>query len=167
MTTKLILDNADKLGQVNLTEITGVLLPYYGRNPQPCFFLMRELAYPLDHLKRTGMYRHCKVYKGHFLDYITRTEFATLEDWVADCGSHMNQVMFGFNKFDNQITYITLQQLIDHFDPLPLLIPRDPEVDELTAFANKLHIDELSLRNILVVTREDGIKAYKTYMEIE
>lgn len=167
MTTKLILDNADNLGQVNLAEITGVIPPYYGRNAQPCFFLLRELAYPLDYLKTAGMYRHCKVYNGHFLDYTTRKEFETLEDWVADCGSYMSQVMFGFSKFDNKITYITLQQLIDHFDPMPPLIPMNPEVDELTAFANKLHIDELSLRNVLVVTREDGIKAYKTYMEIE
>jgi hypothetical protein len=75
--------------------------------------------------------------------------------------------MFGFNKFDNQVTYITLQQLTDHFDPLPPLVPLDTEINELTAFANKLYIDELSLRNILVITREDGIKVYKEYMEIE
>lgn len=167
MTTKLILDNADKLGQVNIAEHTGIQIPHYGRNAQPCFFLWREVVLPLEYIKQNGMYRHCKVYKGRFLDYITRKEFATLEEWVADCGSSMDQIMFGFSKFDNKVTYMTLQQLIDHFDPLPPLIPLDPEVDELAAFANKLHIDELSLRNVLVVTREDGIKSYKAYMEIE
>ncbi len=166
MATEIVLANADKLDGINLRNFITAVIPDYGRNAHKSFFLARELTHTQNSARELGVYRHCKPYKGHFLDYIARKEFATLEDWVADCGDTMNHVMFGFNKFDGYHTYITLNQLIEHLDPMPPLIPyEDPEVDELTKFANRLHIDELSLKNLMVRTRTSGLLTYSEYME--
>jgi hypothetical protein len=168
MATQLILENADKLNAINLADIIELPLPYYGPNPQKSFFLRRELTHTKESAKQLGIYRHCKPYKGRFLDYIVRKEFATLEDWVLDCPgpASMDDVMFGFSKFDGYRTHITLDQLINHLDPMPPLVPfEDPDMDELAKFANRLHIDELSLKNLMVRTRTSGLLTYTEYME--
>jgi hypothetical protein len=167
MATQLILENVDKLNAINLADFITSPIPNYGRNAQKSFFLQRELMHTQMSAKQLGMYRHCKPYKGHFLDYIVRREFATLEDWVADCGhASMDDVMFGFSKFDGHRTYITLTQVVNHLDPMPPLLTNvDPEMDALTKFVNKLHIDELSLKNVMVRTRTDGLLTYREYMD--
>jgi hypothetical protein len=167
MATQLILKNADKLNDVDIADIIGLPLPYYGRNAQKSFFLHRELKHTKESAKRLGIYRHCKPYRGHFLDYIARKEFATLEDWAADCCcASMDDVMFGFSKFDGYPTYITLDQLINHLDPMsPIILNQDPEMDELTKFVTKLHVDELSLTSLMVRTHTDGLLTYTEYME--
>jgi len=167
MATQIILENADKLNGINMADIIGLPLPFYGHNAQKSFFLLRELMHTKESAKQLGVYRHCKPYKGHFLDYIAGKEFATLEDWVADCRyASMDDVMFGFSKFDGHHTYIPLNQLLDHLNPMPPLIPNvDPEMDALTKFVTKLHVDELSLRNVMVRTRTVGLLTYNEYME--
>uniref|UniRef100_A0A6C0F4E4 Uncharacterized protein n=1 Tax=viral metagenome TaxID=1070528 RepID=A0A6C0F4E4_9ZZZZ len=167
MATQLILKNADKLNDVNLGNFITVPIPNYGRNAQKSFFLHRELVHTKESAKRLGIYRHCKPYKGHFLDYIVGKEFATLEDWVEECGyASMDDVMFGFNKFDGNHTYITLNQLIDHLDPMPpMILNQDPEMVELTKFVTKLHVDELSLTSLMVRTHTYGLLTYTEYME--
>ena len=167
MTTQLILANADKLNQINLAEITHVIPPYYGRNSHPIFFLDRELVGSIDYIKHNSLHRHVKVYKGHFLDYIARKEYATLEDWVFDCGSSMNRVRFGFQKFDGLQTHISLQQLVDELDPLPPLIPLDDGTAEIAQFMEKLRVDDLSLKNLLVRTKTVGLLTYTEYMETD
>jgi len=166
MATQLILENAAKLNGINLADILELPLPYYGPKPQKSFFLRRELTHTKESAKELGIYRHCKPYKGRFLDYIVGKEFATLEDWVADCRyASMDDVMFGFSKFDGYRTHITLEQLINHLDPMPPLVPfGDPEMDELTKFVTKLHVDELSLKNVMVRTRTVGLLTYTEYM---
>jgi len=158
MATQLILANAVKLARVDLAELVGLPLPYYGRSDM-CFFLERELSYTKQGAIQSGVYRHLKVYKGHFLDYITKKEYATLEDWVADCGSDMDKIMFGFSRFDGYRTHIKLEQLINHLDPV------SQDMDELTKFAQKLSIDELSLKNVMVRTRTVGLRTYAEYMD--
>lgn len=167
MATQLILKNADKLDDVDMADIIGLPLPFYGRNAQKSFFLHRELRHTKESAKELGIYRHCKPYKGHFLDYIAGKEFATLEDWVADCRyASMDDVMFGFSKFDGYPTYITLNQLIDHLDPMPpMILNQDPEMVELTKFVTKLHVDELSLTSLMVRTHTNGLLTYTEYME--
>jgi len=158
MATQLILANADKLASVDLAEITGLPLPYYGRSDM-CFFLERELSLTKKQAIEFGVYRHLKPYRGRFLDYIAKKEFATLEDWVTDCGSSMDKIMFGFSRFDGYRTYIRLEQLINYFTPTC------QDMDELTKFAQKLSIDELSLKNVMVRTRTVGLLTYAEYME--
>ena len=158
MATQLILANADKLASVDLAEITGLPLPYYGRS-DTCFFLERELSLTKKQAIEFGVYRHLKPYRGRFLDYIAKKEFATLEDWVTDCGSSMDKIMFGFSRFDGYRTYIRLEQLINYFTPTC------QDMDKLTKFAQKLSIDELSLKNVMVRTRTVGLLTYAEYME--
>jgi hypothetical protein len=162
MATQLILANADKLASIDLAEITGLPLPYYGRSDM-CFFLERELSLTKKQAIEFGVYRHLKPYRGRFLDYIAKKEYATLEDWVTDCGSSMDKVMFGFSRFDGYRTYITLKQLINYLVPSP---PQDREMDELAKFAQKLFIDELNLKNnVMVRTPGVGILTFTQYMD--
>lgn len=158
MATQLILANADKLARVDLAELIGLPLPYYGRSDM-CFFLERELSYTKEGAIEAGVYRHLKVYKGHFLDYIAKKEYATLEDWVADCDSGMDKIMFGFSRFDGYRTHIKLKELIDHLNPV------SQDMDELAKFTQKLSIDELSLRDLMVRTRINGLRTYAEYMD--
>jgi len=140
---------------VDIAKINGTEpLPY---TTTPCFFLERELGRTARNLYATNEYRHCKVYGGGFLDYIAKKEFKTLEDWVNDCGSTMDQVLFGYNKFDMRCSYIHLSQL------MTAISPPDADVDIITAFMNKLAVDELSLQDILVDTH-NGIKPFEVYM---
>ena len=133
------------------------------RSPEktpPCFFLSDELYKTKQELYRTGKYRHCKVYKDGYLDYVVRKDFPTLEAWVADCGSSMDNILFGYQKFNGHQSYITLHQLLSQFEHVPL-----PVDNELDAFMNKLTLDELGLRDLLVVTPM-AIQTYQHYMDL-
>jgi hypothetical protein len=141
---------------VDIANINNLVdpLPY---KTAPCFFLEREIGRTARELYATNQYRHCKVYGERFLDYIVKKEFDTLEEWVADCGSTMDQVLFGYNKFDNRNSYIRLSQLMN------IISPPDAEVDIIAAFMNKLAVDELSLQDVHVRTFA-GFIPFDTYM---
>ena len=149
----------DYLG-VRIQRITGVQIPAYKSNP--CFFLSRELGKSADELIATQQYRHCKIYLKNrdfmFLDYIVKKEFNTLEDWVADCGATMNDIMYGFNKFDGVRSYVTLQQLISY------LAPQD--VEEVTNFMRRLNVTGLTLQSVLVVKKDPVmVQTYSDFMK--
>jgi len=146
---------------INLSMITGERIDRYKRSSKPCFFLRRELGQNVDTLRDTNQYRHCKLYKDGYLDYIARKEYATIEDWVADCGSTMNEVLYGFNKFDNRQTYVSLQRLLDNLDPVQL--PETDDMRDLNEFMTKLSTDKLTLEDLLVNTGH-SIKTYNQYM---
>ena len=143
---------------VDIAKMNGVEpLPY---STPPCFFLERELGKPARQLYATNQYRHCKVYGNKFLDYIAKKEFDTLEDWVADCGADLSQVLFGYNKFDARWSYIRLKQLVAAITP-----PKPSDDDLLTTFMNKLALDELGLKDVLVNTHTaKGIQTFDLYM---
>jgi len=166
MTTHLILENADKLASISIAQLTGVQHPNYGRSSHPSFFLEWELTCTKEIAIQLGIYRHCKPYKGHFLDYIVRKEYATLEDWVTDCGAQMKQIRFGYQKFDDQQTHVSLEELIRHLEhrPPPILT-EDPAIEELTKFVDKLHVDDLTLKDVLISTHTCGIIPYDEYMK--
>jgi len=68
----------------------------------PYFFLTRELNVS-DHAqyieaKKNNLIRHCKPYRGRWLDYIVMKEFDTLSDWVTDCGATLTDVVYGVNR---------------------------------------------------------------------
>lgn len=72
---------------------------WYDHNPY--FFLKRELgvtAQTWNDEKKKGTIRHCKVYRGRFLDYIVNKEFDTLADWVKDAGGTLDDVLYGVNR---------------------------------------------------------------------
>jgi hypothetical protein len=64
-------------------------------------FLKRELGVTADtwtEAKKNGLIRHAKLYRGKFLDYIVQKQFNTIEEWVADVGGKMDDVLYGENR---------------------------------------------------------------------
>lgn len=165
MTSKILVKKHDSLKiyeadyfGVDIAKMNGAEpLPY---KTKPCFFLERELGRTARDLYATNQYRHCKIYCGRFLDYITKQEFRTLEEWVASCGSTMDQVLFGYNKFDQRASYIRLSQLMNEISP-----PQQ-DVDIITSFMNKLAVDELSLQDVHV-NAHGMMKNFNDYMNDE
>lgn len=72
------------------------------------FFLRSELEVKdkaqWDIAKRAGKIRHCKIYRGRFLDYVVQKEFNTLEQWVADAGGRIEDVIYGDNRVNRHGT---------------------------------------------------------------
>lgn len=158
-----------------MTDVTNVLLkalaangptlgvPLFTAQPKatPCFFLEHELEYTKQGAIANGCYSHVKLYKGHYLDYVNKREYGSLEEWAADNASSIDHVLFGYNKFDGRRSHITLKQLMQTLCP-----PADPAVEEIVAFANRLRIDDLTPQNnILVITKNAGVQSYTQYME--
>ena len=73
------------------------------------FFLKREL-------QGYRPIRHAKMDRRGYFDYITKTYFATLEEWVADCDGEVDDVMYGRND-PLYPYYCTLQELLDYIGP--------------------------------------------------
>ena len=148
--------NKDFLG-TDISEITGVELPRYGSSP--CFFLHREIGRTARDLYQSGHYRHLKVYpRGGYFDYIAKKEFATLEDWVADCGQQLHDIVYGWNKFDGRDSYITLPTLLNRINP------RKPEIDALTNFMAKLAMHDLTLTKNVLVLRDNKVETFDQFM---
>jgi hypothetical protein len=67
----------------------------------PYFFLKRELditSVDWRAAKVAGKIRHCKIYRGRFLDYVAHKEFNTLEEWAKDAGGTLDDIMYGVNR---------------------------------------------------------------------
>ena len=143
----------DLFGRENLPE-------YVFRSP-PCFFLKRELQGTANEIRGRGWLLHLKLYKGHYLEYTTKREFATIEDWMRSHGAIPDDVLFGYNKFDGDNLSVPLQQLIQYFAPIP-----DPMVENLTRFVVKLNVDGFTLQDNVLVDKQDGtIVRFVNYME--
>lgn len=73
------------------------------------FFLKRELAMePI---------RHMKVVHNGFFDYIAKKHFDKIEDWVADCGGELEDVLYGRNDAYDPF-YCSLNDLLEHVGPI-------------------------------------------------
>lgn len=138
------------------------------------FFLRKELsvtAQTWNDAKRRGEIRHCKIYRGKFLDYVVRKEFATLQDWVKDAGGRMEDVLYGENRvremewqlIDNQhrhvpktAKYVELSVLLKHlgYEPPKVEIPEYKELDieEITKQMGMLMAErDLGIQNVWVI----------------
>jgi hypothetical protein len=89
---------------------------------RPYFFLDKELdlynkpEYSFIREKLAGNIRHCKILHGSktFYDYIAHKEFNSLEEWAADCGSTISNVLYGINRpYESYIHYTTIHILIN------------------------------------------------------
>ena len=122
---------------VHIETLCGVPVP---TDTPPCFFLEREKDF-VDTLKDLGgcphaiktsakkfkVFSHVKLYKGRYLDYINYAEYNSLEEWASDNQSSIDNILFGYQKFDGENTYIHLKQLIQHLSPPPELA----EIEEM------------------------------------
>jgi hypothetical protein len=139
----------------------GVTIP--GAQPKaiPCFFLHEELFHEKKDAIAIGRYSHVKLYKGHYLDYINKNEYGSLEEWAKKYGMSIDNIMFGYNKFDSRGSYITLKKLMQTLCP-PLV---DPAVEELTKLAAKLSVNGMTVENnILVLTKSFCVQTYTHFM---
>jgi len=136
-------NNSNNFG-ATLGEVMGLRLKHDTHDPY--FFLRKELGYVTDEAtfraaQRNNTVRHCKPYKGVWLDYTVHKEFTTLADWAADAGGTLDDVLYGVNrvhqrdyrasrlanKFVGQSPkYVTLQHLLNYLgyvEPLSVEIP--------------------------------------------
>lgn len=106
----------------------------YGSDPY--LFLRKELGVThetWEEQKRQGNIRHCKVWNNKFLDYVVRKEFNTLEDWLADCGASLDDVLYGVNRV-HKVTYCYNPKtpgFFDHIYGQPTYIPLTEVLTEL------------------------------------
>jgi hypothetical protein len=110
---------------------------------------------------RTGKIRHCKPYRGRWLDYTAKKEFNTLEEWVADAGDTIENVLYGVNrvhlrnfvetdkarKFVGQTPkYVTLKKVLEYYgyvEPLRIQVPTYNLFDSFDDIAKALNINDL------------------------
>ena len=155
MDVTLILQTAFKnsgpfLG-VNISYHNGFDMPRYGT--KPCFFIHSPFNHAKDIAVQNGRYRHLTFYKDGFFDYIVKKEFKTFQEWVQDCKVPIEDICFGYQKFDGMHTYISFNELMTLLAPP---IPQDtmldvtvPE-DMLTELFKKLHVDGKTIDDIKV-----------------
>jgi len=155
MDVTLILQTAFKnsgptLG-VNISYHNGFMIPNYGT--KPCFFIHAPFNHAKDVVVQSGRYRHLTFYKDGFFDYIVKKEFRTFQDWVQDCNVPVDNICFGFQKFDGMHTYITFNELMTLLaPPIPQETVMDVTVpeDDLIALFNKLRVNGKTIDDIQV-----------------
>jgi len=113
--------------------------------------------------------RHCKPYRGHWLDYIVRKEFDTLEEWVADTGDTMENVLYGVNRVHKQDAqaslmagkfvgkpeapkYVTLEKVLEFYGYVA-----PPVVDSFTDIAIELKMTITQDGGKCLVKKPDGV----------
>lgn len=111
------------------------------RSKKPYFFI------PID-----GRIRHCRVYNDVFLDYTVRPlkAFPTLEEWVADVGSTIEDVRFGYEAQDPAYLSVTVAQLIE---PMEKKFKPEP-VDEFRQLEYRMTQLGLGFANVAVVNND-------------
>jgi len=121
------------------------------------FFLRSELNIHNmeDYQKayRSGKIRHCKPYRGHWIDYTAKKEFHTLEEWVADAGDTMENVLYGVNRIHKRNfeesyktntfvgqtpKYVTLSHVLRYYGYVEPPKAEIPVAKELDSFADIL-----------------------------
>ena len=133
-------------------------------------FLKRELSVTNKEqylkAKTQNLIRHCKPYRGKWLDYVVHKEFDTLEDWVKDCGATMGDILYGVNRVHLSTRqpytpkYICLGHLLEHLD-----YKAPPVVDtQLQTVEDILTSHGLSLSNLWVIANGCPIQ-WKTFVD--
>ena len=172
----ILLDNWNgyNFGQ-DLSVLAGNVL--YQNESDCYFFLKKELGVTADTwnaAKAAGQIRHCKPYRGQFMDYVVKKNFDTLEEWAADAGGSLNDVLYGTNRvrcFDcqyNAVTdthyqvpstpkYVELSVLLRHLGYVAptVVVPefQDIDVDDITKKMGQLMAErDLSINNVWVIS---------------
>jgi hypothetical protein len=138
------------------------------------FFLRWELevdTYPkYINAYSEGKIRHCKPYRGHWLDYIVRKEFDTLEEWVKDTGDTMENVLYGVNRVHKQDAYasqmagkfvgkpeapkyVTLKKVLEYYG----YVKPTPLADSFTDIAIELKMTIMQEGGKCLVKKPDGV----------
>jgi len=139
----------NKLGKLNTISHWEMYNPY--------LFLRRELEVTnkeeFHHAKYYNQIRHCKPYKGGWLDYITKTEYNTLQEWVEDCHAKIEDILYGVNRVykDHEPQYVLLSEL------LTTLGYTEPEINSFRDILDELGAEKLPPQgNKCLVQRPNG-----------
>jgi hypothetical protein len=175
----MISTNMDSLLNANLDGSAASFSMIAGyKTPDPTthdayFFLRRELE--VTDIKKyykawdEKKIRHCKPYRGHWLDYTARKEFTTLEEWVKDAGDTMENVLYGVNRVHKQDAhasfmagkfvgkpeapkYVTLEKVLEYYGYVA-----PPVVDSFTDIAIELNMKITQEGGKCLVKKSDGV----------
>ena len=118
-------------------------------------FLRKELE--VDNVEKyrkaasEGKIRHCKPYRGRWLDYTAKKEFRTLEEWVADAGDTMENVLYGVNRVHKGLTarYVTLKWFLKYNGYVD-----DEVLDSFDDIMKKLEITDLPVHGLKCIVKK-------------
>jgi len=158
-------------------------------------FLKRELEVTADNwaeAKRKGLIRHCKLYRGKFLDYVVQKQFNTIEEWVADAGGTLEDILYGENRvkqrfvwhYDHEtrqsvrvpytpkyVEFKTLLAALGYVPPpAPVEVPAQvviPEIGhrDLTEMLGlEMRMRGLTINNVYVLNGSGAIVPWKTFI---
>jgi hypothetical protein len=167
----ILISNLDG-SSLTFSNIAGYVKRDWSTN-DAYFFLRRELE--VDNYEKyckawnEKKIRHCKPYRGHWLDYTARKEFNTLEEWVADAGDTMENVLYGVNRVHKQDAhasymagkfvgkpeapkYVTLEKVLEYYGYVA-----PPVVDSFTDIAIELKMTITQDGGKCLVKKPDGV----------
>jgi hypothetical protein len=139
---------------------------------KPYFFLDKELdlynkaEYSFIREKLAGNIRHCKILHGSktFYDYIAHKEFKSLEEWAADCGSTISNVLYGINRpYESYIDYTTIHNLINNFTANKLVYNRP--VYKKETIETILAKEGLTLDNLWIQTCDNHMSTWNNFVK--
>lgn len=148
----------------------------YRHEHNPYFFLRRELAVTsydeYVEAKHRGRIRHCKPYANMWMDYVVRKEFNTFEEWVADCGAELSDVLYGTNRVHQYIwregvkvsqsaQYVPLDQMLTYLGFVPPVETKREVVD----VEEILKLEGLTLDNLWVI-RDGTPVQWKSFLKV-
>lgn len=137
---------------------------YYDYNHY--LFLRRELDVTQENwanAKKDGVIRHCKLYRGKFLDYIVHKEFKTIEEWVADAGGKMEDVLYGENRVQNGGVWTYDRATYQHKK-----VPYKPKYVELSVLLKALgYVEPPKIEIPVADSYEEKVRKLTSMLEVE
>ena len=150
-------------------EVAGYDTRQWWRVNNPYFFLKRELTVTNQEeyyrAKRLNSIRHCKPYRGKWLDYVVQREFTTLKEWANDAGFTVDDILYGVNRVHMKDSkppeYVSLQHLLNYLGyvaPVSVDIPEYNALDRFGDILNKLHFTDMQYgeRHMCLVQKADS-----------
>jgi hypothetical protein len=120
--------------------------------------------------------RHCRIYKGVFLDYTIKGTkwFETITEWATHYDVTTWQVKFGFETPDPRFSSVYINLFFRNIDgviPDPVIIPPVTQtvisepINEFTILEQKMKKLDLGFKHLAIVNNSNVIMA-TTFMDI-
>jgi hypothetical protein len=151
------------------SQVAGYDTRQWWRVNNPYFFLKRELTVTNQEeyyrAKRLNNIRHCKPYRGKWLDYVVQREFTTLKEWANDAGFTVDDILYGVNRVHMKDIkppkYVSLQHLLNYLGYVPPVSVDIPEYNGLDRFVDilkELNFTDMQYgeRNMCLVQKADS-----------
>jgi hypothetical protein len=142
----------------------GIKLPpdcvAYG-NENPYFFAVAPNRITA---RNSGHYRHMKIHKDEFFDYINKTSYESFHDWLASIPGDP-EIRFGFQRWDGRDSSVSMGYIQSILEPeqrveipmpavarQPLQLPNDHEEvdDELKELMNMMRDHGIGVEDVKI-----------------